>query len=98
MASLGNTSYVRIVAYELAWVAWRVCVRRTDATACSTGRGWYQYFCRNVSSVTRRPELNVLHRQAAVQVANGGISSVSSPDFRSPETGLYANLEKYNLP
>lgn len=23
---------------------------------------------------------------------------VFSPDFRSPETGLYANLEKYNLP
>ena len=27
-----------------------------------------------------------------------GCPPVCSPDFRSPETGLYANLAKYDLP
>ncbi|SCV74328.1 BQ2448_6760 [Microbotryum intermedium] len=32
-------------------------------------------------------------------IAGAGISTAAGiPDFRSPETGLYANLEKYNLP
>ncbi|KAA1116127.1 Sir2 histone deacetylase Hst2 [Puccinia graminis f. sp. tritici] len=32
-------------------------------------------------------------------MAGAGIStSAGIPDFRSPETGIYANLEKYNLP
>ena len=26
------------------------------------------------------------------------ISAAGIPDFRSPETGLYSNLQKYNLP
>ncbi|XP_072550666.1 NAD-dependent protein deacetylase sirtuin-3 isoform X2 [Salminus brasiliensis] len=34
-----------------------------------------------------------------VVVAGAGISTASGiPDFRSPGTGLYANLEKYNVP
>ncbi|KAM6936909.1 NAD-dependent protein deacetylase sirtuin-3 [Xenentodon cancila] len=34
-----------------------------------------------------------------VVVAGAGISTASGiPDFRTPGTGLYANLEKYNLP
>lgn len=34
-----------------------------------------------------------------VLLTGAGIStSAGIPDFRSPETGLYANLEKYNLP
>ncbi|EGG12163.1 uncharacterized protein MELLADRAFT_27327, partial [Melampsora larici-populina 98AG31] len=34
-----------------------------------------------------------------VIMAGAGISTAAGiPDFRSPETGLYANLEKYNLP
>jgi len=32
-------------------------------------------------------------------MTGAGISvSAGIPDFRSPETGLYANLQKYNLP
>ena len=32
-------------------------------------------------------------------MTGAGIStSAGIPDFRSPETGLYHNLEKYNLP
>ncbi|KAI4814947.1 hypothetical protein KUCAC02_005122 [Chaenocephalus aceratus] len=32
-------------------------------------------------------------------MVGAGIStSAGIPDFRSPETGLYANLQKYNLP
>ena len=35
-----------------------------------------------------------------IVVCTGAGISVSAgiPDFRSPKTGLYANLEKYNLP
>jgi NAD-dependent SIR2 family protein deacetylase len=34
-----------------------------------------------------------------VFMTGAGISvSAGIPDFRSPKTGLYANLEKYNLP
>uniref|UniRef100_A0A3B4AHM1 Deacetylase sirtuin-type domain-containing protein n=1 Tax=Periophthalmus magnuspinnatus TaxID=409849 RepID=A0A3B4AHM1_9GOBI len=34
-----------------------------------------------------------------VVVAGAGISTASGiPDFRTPGTGLYANLEKYNIP
>ena len=34
-----------------------------------------------------------------VTMAGAGIStSAGIPDFRSPGTGLYANLQKYNLP
>ena len=34
-----------------------------------------------------------------VVVTGAGISvSAGIPDFRSPKTGLYANLKKYNLP
>ena len=35
-----------------------------------------------------------------IVVATGAGISVSAgiPDFRSPKTGLYANLQKYNLP
>lgn len=34
-----------------------------------------------------------------VVLAGAGISTASGiPDFRSPKTGLYANLRKYNLP
>mmetsp|Transcript_40089 Transcript_40089/g.51633 ORF Transcript_40089/g.51633 Transcript_40089/m.51633 type:complete len:138 (+) Transcript_40089:122-535(+) len=34
-----------------------------------------------------------------VVMAGAGISvSAGIPDFRSPDTGLYANLQKYNLP
>ncbi|KAM0787713.1 hypothetical protein ACM66B_003772 [Microbotryomycetes sp. NB124-2] len=34
-----------------------------------------------------------------IVLAGAGISTAAGiPDFRSPETGLYANLEKYNLP
>ncbi|CAF1016181.1 unnamed protein product [Adineta steineri] len=34
-----------------------------------------------------------------VVMAGAGIStSAGIPDFRSPETGLYSQLEKYNLP
>ena len=37
-------------------------------------------------------------RKIAV-VTGAGISvSAGIPDFRSPKTGLYANLQKYNLP
>ena len=32
-------------------------------------------------------------------MTGAGISvSAGIPDFRSPKTGLYANLQKYNLP
>jgi NAD-dependent SIR2 family protein deacetylase len=32
-------------------------------------------------------------------MTGAGISvSAGIPDFRSPKTGLYANLEKFNLP
>ena len=34
-----------------------------------------------------------------VVVTGAGISvSAGIPDFRSPKTGLYSNLKKYNLP
>ena len=34
-----------------------------------------------------------------VVMTGAGISvSAGIPDFRSPQTGLYANLQKYNLP
>ena len=34
-----------------------------------------------------------------VVMCGAGISTASGiPDFRSPKTGLYANLQKYNLP
>ncbi|KAM9481592.1 NAD-dependent protein deacetylase sirtuin-3 isoform 1-T3 [Clarias gariepinus] len=37
--------------------------------------------------------------QNVVVVAGAGISTASGiPDFRTPGTGLYANLEKYNVP
>lgn len=40
------------------------------------------------------------HKPKNIIVLSGaGISTASGiPDFRSPETGLYANLQKYNLP
>lgn len=37
--------------------------------------------------------------QKIVVMAGAGISTAAGiPDFRSPQTGLYANLKKYNLP
>ena len=34
-----------------------------------------------------------------VVMAGAGLSTASGiPDFRSPNTGIYANLQKYNLP
>ena len=37
--------------------------------------------------------------QSIVVMAGAGLSTASGiPDFRSPNTGIYANLQKYNLP
>ena len=37
--------------------------------------------------------------QNIVVMAGAGLSTASGiPDFRSPNTGIYANLQKYNLP
>ena len=37
--------------------------------------------------------------QSIVVMAGAGLSTASGiPDFRSPSTGIYANLQKYNLP
>ena len=37
--------------------------------------------------------------QNIVVMAGAGLSTASGiPDFRSPSTGIYANLQKYNLP
>ena len=37
--------------------------------------------------------------QSIVVMAGAGLSTASGiPDFRSPTTGIYANLQKYNLP
>ena len=37
--------------------------------------------------------------QSIVVMAGAGISTASGiPDFRSPSTGIYANLQKYKLP
>nr|XP_015207345.1 PREDICTED: NAD-dependent protein deacetylase sirtuin-3-like isoform X1 [Lepisosteus oculatus] len=52
---------------------------------------------RNLEDVARliqqRPCRNI------IVVAGAGISTASGiPDFRTPESGLYANLQKYNIP
>lgn len=37
--------------------------------------------------------------QSIVVMAGAGLSTASGiPDFRSPNNGIYANLQKYNLP
>uniref|UniRef100_A0A1A7X9L3 Sirtuin 3 n=2 Tax=Iconisemion striatum TaxID=60296 RepID=A0A1A7X9L3_9TELE len=50
-----------------------------------------------LSSVARLVKLGRCKK--VVVVAGAGISTASGiPDFRTPGTGLYANLEKYNVP
>lgn len=50
-----------------------------------------------LTSVTRLIKLG--RCKNVVVVAGAGISTASGiPDFRTPGTGLYANLEKYNIP
>ena len=45
------------------------------------------------------PILVVDEAQSIVVMAGAGLSTASGiPDFRSPNTGIYANLQKYNLP
>ncbi|XP_014291547.1 NAD-dependent protein deacetylase sirtuin-2 [Halyomorpha halys] len=46
-----------------------------------------------VSYIKKRPCLNI------ITMVGAGISTAAGiPDFRSPETGIYNNLQKYNLP
>jgi NAD-dependent SIR2 family protein deacetylase len=57
----------------------------------------------HVQLITRRLDLtDTFHRILAKKIvilAGAGIStSAGIPDFRSPTTGLYANLQKLNLP
>ncbi|KAL4593729.1 NAD-dependent protein deacetylase sirtuin-3-like [Arapaima gigas] len=60
------------------------------------GRLWK----RGASATQRIARLVKLGRcRNVVVVAGAGISTASGiPDFRSPGTGLYANLQKYNIP
>uniref|UniRef100_A0A665XB23 NAD-dependent protein deacetylase n=1 Tax=Echeneis naucrates TaxID=173247 RepID=A0A665XB23_ECHNA len=52
---------------------------------------------RSLASVARLVKLG--RCKNVVVVAGAGISTASGiPDFRTPGTGLYANLEKYNIP
>ena len=37
-------------------------------------------------------------RNIIVMVGAGASTSAGIPDFRTPDSGLYSNLEKYNLP
>ena len=39
-----------------------------------------------------------MHETAATESADAGAAPAGIPDFRSPGTGLYSQLEKYNLP
>jgi hypothetical protein len=60
------------------------------------GRCRYQYCGRNVS-----PPLSPLSLPPWAQLELTPrliLARLPSPDFRSPETGLYANLQKYDLP
>lgn len=51
----------------------------------------------SLASITRLVKLG--RCKNIVVVAGAGISTASGiPDFRTPGTGLYANLEKYNIP
>ncbi|XP_074533678.1 NAD-dependent protein deacetylase sirtuin-3, mitochondrial isoform X2 [Halichoeres trimaculatus] len=60
------------------------------STAKSSTRG-------GLASVARLVKLGRCKK--VVVVAGAGISTASGiPDFRTPGTGLYANLEKYNIP
>ncbi|XP_060779736.1 NAD-dependent protein deacetylase sirtuin-3 isoform X2 [Neoarius graeffei] len=60
------------------------------ASGCSVPRG-------ALETVGRLMKLGRLRN--VVVVAGAGISTASGiPDFRTPGTGLYANLEKYNVP
>ncbi|KAM9854964.1 NAD-dependent protein deacetylase sirtuin-3 [Aulostomus maculatus] len=66
--------------------------RLTDSTSAvkSSSRG-------GLASVARLLKLG--RCKNVVVVAGAGISTASGiPDFRTPGTGLYANLEKYNIP
>lgn len=43
--------------------------------------------------------LSESHRRNIIILSGAGISTAAGiPDFRSPKSGLYANLKKYNLP
>ncbi|XP_066540382.1 NAD-dependent protein deacetylase sirtuin-3 [Hoplias malabaricus] len=69
-----------------------------SSPSCSSGRAAGRSAPRGaLETVGRLIKLGRL--QNIVVVAGAGISTASGiPDFRTPGTGLYANLEKYNVP
>lgn len=63
----------------------------------------YSYFSKanleNVNQDINKIAQVVDEAQSIVVMAGAGLSTASGiPDFRSPNTGIYANLQKYNLP
>ncbi|XP_058243789.1 NAD-dependent protein deacetylase sirtuin-3 isoform X1 [Hemibagrus wyckioides] len=66
----------------------------TDVSKSTSGRSVPQGALETVGRLMKLGRL-----RNVVVVAGAGISTASGiPDFRTPGTGLYANLEKYNVP
>ncbi|NWS73621.1 SIR3 deacetylase, partial [Crotophaga sulcirostris] len=64
------------------------------AGRCGGGGGRQELSLRDVAGLLRRREC-----RRAVVMAGAGISTPSGiPDFRTPGSGLYSNLEQYNIP
>lgn len=79
---------------------------KTTSSAASTSAGAHPWSPEQKGAPTLQSVARILHpdhkphpARKVVVLAGAGISTASGiPDFRSPETGLYANLKKYSLP